>query len=89
MTQTNNRVIYWSQYMSEIGEFHIATTVNGLCFIGSPNKSIQELKNRAKQRFLKYELVKDDKKLQPYIQQLDEYFRGKRRAFTIDRKSVV
>lgn len=83
MTQMINHIVYWCRYTTDIGNFYLAATAGGLCFIGSPNEGIQELMNWAKQRFLKVELLEDDQKLELYKQELDEYFKGERRMFTL------
>lgn len=83
MEQTINQIIYWSRYTSKIGRFYLAATINGLCFMGSPNKGIEELENWANKRFPTYELVQDDKRLDPYKQELEEYFIGERRTFSM------
>ncbi|MGG3640943.1 methylated-DNA--[protein]-cysteine S-methyltransferase [Bacillus gobiensis] len=83
MAQTINQIIYWSRYTSKIGRFYLAATINGLCFMGAPNKGIEELENWANKRFPTYELVQDDKMLDPYKQELEEYFKGERRTFSM------
>lgn len=83
MSQTTDKIIYWSRYEGTPGTFYTAATIRGLCFISSPDIGIQELENWAARRFPKYELVEDDKRLERYKRELDEYFKGERRTFTV------
>ncbi|TCP21324.1 methylated-DNA-[protein]-cysteine S-methyltransferase [Scopulibacillus darangshiensis] len=83
MAKRNNHTVYWSGYTNMVGEFHLAATATGLCFVGSPNKGIQELGDWARQRFPEVELIENAETLKPYKQELDEYFQGKQQTFNL------
>ncbi|WP_199427049.1 methylated-DNA--[protein]-cysteine S-methyltransferase [Thermaerobacillus caldiproteolyticus] len=83
MVAKNNLTVYWTLFMYEQWQMHIAATSNGLCYVGSPNKPFEELANWVTKRFPNSVLVQDDEKLQPYTVELAEYFQGKRKTFTI------
>ncbi|MEH6949101.1 methylated-DNA--[protein]-cysteine S-methyltransferase [Bacillus sp. JJ634] len=82
MNDIRKQAVFWSSFVYENWKFYLAATSNGLCYVGSPNKSFEEVKEWAKRRFSNFELIEDDRELQPYIEELLEYFEGKRASFT-------
>ncbi|WP_424767348.1 methylated-DNA--[protein]-cysteine S-methyltransferase [Paenibacillus sp. sgz302251] len=83
MKAKNNSVIYWTLLVHNDWRLYMAATSTGLCYVGSQNKSFQQLFDWASKRFPGNVLVQDDQLLQPYADELLEYLHGKRRAFTI------
>ena len=82
MNDIRKQAVFWSSFVYEKWKFYLAATPNGLCYVGSPNKSFEEVNEWAKRRFSKLELIENDRALQPYIEELLEYFEGKRASFT-------
>jgi methylated-DNA-[protein]-cysteine S-methyltransferase len=75
--------INWTVLHSGGWPLYIAATTKGLCFVGSENGAFSELSFWAKKHFPGYPLIADDHELEPYADELIEYFEGKRRKFTI------
>lgn len=79
----SKRPIYWSQYSFKDWNLYLAATEKGLCFVGSQNMPFEELSHWAKKHYPDYQLIEDSGKLQPYVEELIEYFEGKRQTFTV------
>nr|WP_235846965.1 methylated-DNA--[protein]-cysteine S-methyltransferase [Neobacillus soli] len=79
----NKTHIYWSLFKFKDWNLYLAATEKGLCYVGSQNKSFQELSVWAEKRFPGSTLVEDTKKLEAYSAQLIEYFEGKRKKFSV------
>lgn len=75
------KAISWSLFEHENWKFYVATTSKGLCYVGSPDSSFNELRDWATHRFPHTELVEDTTLLQTYKTELREYFQGKRKTF--------
>ncbi|MBP1995127.1 methylated-DNA--[protein]-cysteine S-methyltransferase [Paenibacillus eucommiae] len=75
--------IYWTLLTYEAWTMHIAATSEGLCYVGSQNQPFEELAVWANARFPGSPLTRDDKKLQPYANELIEYLQGTRKSFTM------
>lgn len=91
MLKQSRQMIYWSQYEGKLGSFYLAATERGLCFMGSPDEDIKELKIWAQKHFQDAKLIRSDETLAAYRKEYEEYFTGGRRTFTIaeDRVGTV
>ncbi|CRK82371.1 methylated-DNA--[protein]-cysteine S-methyltransferase [Neobacillus massiliamazoniensis] len=76
-------IIYWSLLEHEGWNLYLAATAKGLCFVGSQNQPFEELSLWAEKHFPGSTLIQNNEKLQLYVEELMEYFQGKRRTFTI------
>jgi methylated-DNA-[protein]-cysteine S-methyltransferase len=83
MNDSKRQIIYWSFFEYENWHFYVAATLKGLCYVSSPSSPLQELKDWVKRRFPYFELIEDHTVLQPYNEELTEYFQGKRELFTM------
>ncbi|RNB92347.1 methylated-DNA--[protein]-cysteine S-methyltransferase [Brevibacillus fluminis] len=83
MNQKRNETMYWTVLEHEGWLLHIAATQNGLCFVGSQDKTFDELAEWAKARYPHAELQKDDDEMKPYANELREYMAGERKEFSI------
>ncbi|MGG3927144.1 methylated-DNA--[protein]-cysteine S-methyltransferase [Metabacillus fastidiosus] len=83
MKSKNKQLIYWSLLKFKDWNFYIASTSKGLCYVGSQNKSFEELSEWATKRFPGSPLVEDDEYLRPYAIEITEYLEGERTNFTI------
>ncbi|MGE6376111.1 methylated-DNA--[protein]-cysteine S-methyltransferase [Peribacillus muralis] len=72
----------WSVLQYENGPLYIAKTENGLCYVGTPGQSDQDLLAWIQKRFPKAKLAENPEALKPYIQELQEYFKGARQTFS-------
>jgi methylated-DNA-[protein]-cysteine S-methyltransferase len=61
----------------------MAATVNGLCYVGSPDKPFEEMEAWLKKHFPKYKLEENSKVLEHYTIEMKEYLDGKRSEFTL------
>jgi methylated-DNA-[protein]-cysteine S-methyltransferase len=75
--------IHWSLLTYEDWNMYVATTVEGLCYVGSHNKPFEELYDWVHTRFPSSIFIQDDVKLQPYVTELIEYLQGERKSFTV------
>lgn len=84
-------MIYWTVFCYKDWEFIIAATERGLCFTGSENQGADELRTWANKAFKGMELIEDATKLEPYAEQLQQYFKCERKEvdFSIDCKGTT
>lgn len=83
MKATMKLIIYWMHFVHEEWNLYMAATSKGLFYVGSQNKPLQQLTDWAARRYPDCSLVQDDKQLQPYTDELIEFFTGKRNNFTV------
>lgn len=76
-------IVYWKQLVCEDWKLYIAATSSGLCYVGSQDKSFDELEEWVKYRIPNSELVQDDEQMGPYENELMEYLQGKREQFMV------
>ncbi|WP_058303764.1 methylated-DNA--[protein]-cysteine S-methyltransferase [Gorillibacterium timonense] len=77
--------LYWSLLVNKDWSLHLAATAEGLCYVSPANRPFEELAEWARSRFPGSELVQDDRMLEPYANELDEYLHGTRRSFSGSR----
>lgn len=88
MEATSKPTLYWSLLDFKDWNFYIAATSKGLVFVGSQNKSIEELFEWAKKRFPGNPFIEDDEMLQPFAAEITQYLEGKRKTFTVPFHNV-
>lgn len=76
-------VIYWTVFEHAHLKLYVAATEKGLCYVGSPGHSSEEIASAIHKRLPAAELKENIEALQPYIEELQEYFSGKRQSFSI------
>ncbi len=64
-------------------QFIVVASEKGLCYIGSPYQSIEEVNNWALRCYSHYKLIQDDQKLQVYKDQLTSYLLGEAETFQL------
>ncbi|MEF3308803.1 methylated-DNA--[protein]-cysteine S-methyltransferase [Paenibacillus sp. GYB004] len=79
---TNAAPIFWSLLAYQDWNMHIGATEKGLCYVGSQNCPFHELADWAAARFPGSALVRDDRMMQRYADELIEYLEGARESFT-------
>lgn len=91
MMKSDNTVIYWTRLTHDNWNVYLAATEEGLCYVGSQDKPLEELADWVKARFPGSKLVQADVKMQLYAEELTEYFQGKRDRFeiTMDYKGTA
>lgn len=78
---TNN--IYWTLLKHRQWNMFVAATKRGLCYIGSPNASFEEVDIWAKKRLPDYNLVEKKEIIQPYTVELVDYLEGRLTNFSL------
>lgn len=78
---TNN--IYWTLLKHRQWNMFVAATKRGLCYIGSPNASFEEVDIWAKKRLPDYNLVEEKEIIQPYTVELVDYLEGRLTNFSL------
>lgn len=79
MTQT----IHWTMLKYDSWRLYVARTDKGLCYVGSPGQSYQELENWIQKHFPQAILLENEEALHPYLSELYEYFEGARQTFSL------
>lgn len=77
------RTLYWGCLSCNGIKLHLTVSEKGLCYVLWPNKDFKTLEEWAAKHFPKSPLVCDQKKIEPYKAQIEEYFKGQRRVFDI------
>ncbi|MEJ8545059.1 methylated-DNA--[protein]-cysteine S-methyltransferase [Brevibacillus borstelensis] len=83
MKGNTSPTIYWTMLDHENWRIYLAATAKGLCYVGTPNKPWEELRDWTEKRFPASSLVQGDEKVQPYAIELVEYLQGTRKRFSI------
>lgn len=83
MNAKTDQTIYWTLLVHENWRIYLAATSRGLCFVGTPNQPLEEMREWVEKHFSGSPLVQDDEKVQPYAAELIEYFQGIRKSFSI------
>jgi methylated-DNA-[protein]-cysteine S-methyltransferase len=78
----DKKIIYWSLFHHGTWKMYLAATVEGLCYVGSNHKDMEELVNWVQKKLPHHLLEQNDKKLKPYVDEFSEYFDGKRTSFS-------
>ncbi|CAH0293321.1 Methylated-DNA--protein-cysteine methyltransferase, inducible [Peribacillus sp. Bi96] len=76
------QTIDWSILHYENWQLYMAKTDKGLCYVGSPDQSYEELKAWIQKRFPMARLVENEEALKPYLKEVQEYFEGTRQTFS-------
>jgi methylated-DNA-[protein]-cysteine S-methyltransferase len=76
-------IIDWATLTYDKWQLYIAKTEKGLCYVGSPGQTYEELENWIYRRFPRAKLSENKEALQPYLNQLQEYFEGTRHSFSL------
>ncbi len=61
---------------------YLGATERGICYVGSPDASLNELKEWTDKRLPQAIMEENNQLLEPYKQELSDYFRGRRKSFT-------
>ncbi|WP_407408258.1 methylated-DNA--[protein]-cysteine S-methyltransferase [Peribacillus sp.] len=75
--------INWAVLAYDKWHLYIAKTKKGLCYVGSPGQSYEDLEKWIQKRFPQSILLESEEALHPYLTELYEYFEGTRRAFSL------
>ncbi|WP_079505262.1 methylated-DNA--[protein]-cysteine S-methyltransferase [Mesobacillus jeotgali] len=71
--------IHWGTLEFEKGNIYLAATAKGLCYVGSPEESFEDLVKR----FPKAVFEENGEALAPYITELQEYLQDGRTEFSM------
>lgn len=78
----SSQAVFWTTFSMGPWQLIAAATTNGLCFVGSPDEGLDELKRWLSKQLPDRVLAKDDALMEPYVSQLNEYLQGRRTEFT-------
>lgn len=81
--RTNGFRIYWSIFEHGPWQLYLAKTEKGLCYIGSPDDSFEELTVYIQKHFPAAVLEKSDSLLEGYKQELATYLNGSQQEFSL------
>lgn len=82
MLESDRQTISWTIFEFGQWKLYLAATEKGLCYVGSPGQSFDELEMFMNKRFPKARMVESKADLKPYADELDAYFRGERLVFS-------
>lgn len=83
MTERSEKIVYWMLLKHENWNMYMAATAAGLCYVGSPNASFDELAAWGKKRFTSIQLLEDNERVKPYAMELIDYIEGRRKNFSL------
>jgi methylated-DNA-[protein]-cysteine S-methyltransferase len=75
--------LFWTPVIYNQRKLILAATDIGLCYVQSSNRLYEDLAEWGNKRDPDRILIRDDEECKPYVNQLNEYFRGLRTSFTI------
>lgn len=83
--------VYWTILQVNHSSYVVAATEVGLCYIGSPNDEVSKLENWIKNHIIGAELIEDRERLTSCIEQLESYWKGEIRQFSmpIDMQGTI
>ncbi len=88
MKNDKEQTIEWAILHDDKWQLYVARTEKGLCYVGSPGQTYEELKSLMQKRFPNANLVENEKALNPYLKELQEYFEGTRQTFRCKRHAL-
>lgn len=83
MMNVKEQTIDWAILKYDKWQLYVAKSEKGLCYVGSPGQSYDELKTWIQKRFPLANLVENEEALKPYLKELYEYFGGNRQTFSL------
>lgn len=83
MEKKSESIIYWTRLKHADWHMYVAATAVGLCYIGTPNASLEELRIWQEKRLPAYTLIENETQLQPYCTGIINYLEGKNKEFTL------
>ena len=83
MEKNIENVVYWTLLNHNHWNMYTAATTAGLCYIGSPNASFEEMETWVKKKLSGHALTEDVELLQPYAVELIDYLEGRRKKFSL------
>jgi methylated-DNA-[protein]-cysteine S-methyltransferase len=83
MEQVNTQTVFWTHFVYDKWSIYMAATSKGLCYVGSQNKSLDELVKWKETYLPNHDLQQNDAKMTDYMTQFREYFQGQRTEFTL------
>lgn len=78
-----DKKVFWSLLEYNDWKMYLVATNKGLCYIGTPNASFDEVVAWTEKRLPGYILVEDDAVLQPYAVELVDYMEGRLQEFVM------
>ncbi|WP_028777240.1 methylated-DNA--[protein]-cysteine S-methyltransferase [Shimazuella kribbensis] len=85
-SQLENTNVYWALVSASFFDnrsFYIGATDKGLCRVMWPDDTFEELKDWITSNIKNPILIEDPKRINIYVEQIQEYLQGERRSFDI------
>jgi len=74
-------ILYYDKFQKQKWSFYIVATEEGLCYVGSQNRGIDEVESWMKKSYPHATLTQNSMKLKEYVVQLEQYVNGERKQF--------
>ncbi|RNF38232.1 methylated-DNA--[protein]-cysteine S-methyltransferase [Planococcus salinus] len=76
-------IIEWSTVEQGQWKLVIAKTDRGLCYVGSPGQSFEEVETILKKRYPNTDFKQNEESLQPYVEELKDCLNGSKHTFSL------
>lgn len=83
MEKNNKNNVYWTLLNHSQWNMYIASTTEGICYIGTPNAPFEELEVWVNKRLPSHTLTEEPEILQPHTVELVDYLKERRRDFLL------
>ncbi|EFM11359.1 methylated-DNA/protein-cysteine methyltransferase [Paenibacillus curdlanolyticus YK9] len=77
------QTVYWSPVKAGPWTLHLAATAHGLCYVGSADQPMDEMKAWVDRRLPRHSLFRDDDRLAPYAESIGDYLEGNQEALDL------
>lgn len=79
----NTSILYWTQMIQDDWKLYLVFTDTAIVYIGSPNRSFDEVEQWSQRKFPKHKLVENDLLAEGYSKEITEYLNGTRKKFSL------
>lgn len=77
------QTIHWAAFAHGQWQLYIAKTEKGLCYVSTPGEPFEVSASWIQKHFPKAALMKNEKALKPYADELIEYLNGSQQSFSL------
>lgn len=77
------KTIEWVKLENGQWKLYIAKTEKGLCYVSSPGEAFENFESQLGKRFPAAELSQNSQALEPYANELNNYFNGTKQSFSL------
>jgi methylated-DNA-[protein]-cysteine S-methyltransferase len=83
MSKSGGKKITWTCAVIGQWEIYCAATEKGLCYVHTPDASFAEFAAWLHSRYPGCELIRNDRRMEAYAAELEQYIQGRRTEFTV------